>query len=204
MSSPLPRCQANGETKFWSKLKGGAKGFYKELGGLLPLICSALLRTSCGGHTLKDEVVTTVTLTGKVYRIDEYGKVRCQIADNRPVKTISLRPTAKKKGLLTAASSLREAFLGRESPWKPGSGAIEGEVTTKGGRVQRGLACPYCIRDGRKLEHWGSFSCLLGPKDRKGAHFLFVDAHVGRLLRLESAAVDAAAKREGSGPWGTV
>ena len=82
-----PRCQANGETKFWSKLKGGAKGFYKELGGLLPLVCSALLRASCGGHTLKDEVVTTVTLTGKVYRIDEYGKVRCQIADNRPVKS---------------------------------------------------------------------------------------------------------------------
>ena len=76
-----------------------------------------------------------MTLTGVVYRIDEYGKVRRQIADNRPVKTISLRPTAKKKGLLTAASSLREAFLGRESPWKPGSGAIEGEVTTKGGRV---------------------------------------------------------------------
>jgi len=63
---------------------------------------------------------------------------------------------------------------------------------------------PYCIRDNRKLEHWGSGSCFLGPEDRRGAHFLFVNTHVGRLLRLESAAVDAAAKREGKGPWGTV
>ena len=55
------RGQANGEAEFWFKLKGGTTGFYKELGGLLPLVCSALLRTSCGGHTLKDEVATTVT-----------------------------------------------------------------------------------------------------------------------------------------------
>ena len=63
------RGQANGETEFWFKLKGGTTGFYKELGGLLPLVCSALLRTARGGHTPKGEVAKTVTLTGEVYRI---------------------------------------------------------------------------------------------------------------------------------------
>ena len=98
--------------------------------------------------------------------------------------------------------SLREGFLGRESPWKPGSGAVEGEVTIKGGRIQRGFACLYCMRNGRKLQHWGSVSCFLTPKEREAVHFFFMNAHVGRLLRLKSAAIAAAANREGGSSWG--
>ena len=204
------RGQANGESMFWSKLKGGARGLLKELGVLLPLVHSALLKR--GGakmarqEALKDEEVRTVTTTGKVYelttvRIDERVSHTFVLRTPKPESSISLRAPMKRIGLLAAARSLREAFLGRESTWKPGSGAVEGEVTIKGGRIQRGFACLYCMREGRKLQHWGSVSCFLTPEERMEFHFFLMNTHVGRLLRLKSAAVAVAANREGGASW---
>ncbi len=200
------RGQANGESVFWSKLKGGARGFRQELGVLLPLVHSALLKTA-RREVFRDGEVRTVTTTGKVHRlttvrIGERARHIFLLRTPKPESSISLRVPSRRHGLMAAAKSLREAFLGRESPWKPGSGAVEGEVTIKGGRIQRGFACLYCMRNGRKLQHWGSVSCFLTPKEREAVHFFFMNAHVGRLLRLKSAAIAAAANREGGSSWG--
>ena len=112
-------------------------------------VYSALLETA-RREVFRDEEVRTVTTTGKVHRltevrIGERARHIFLLRTPKPESSISLRVPSRRHGLLAAAKPLREAFLGREGPWKPGSGAIEGEVAIKGGRIRRGFACLYCM-----------------------------------------------------------
>ena len=85
-------------------------------------------------------------------------------------KELPVLPAAQAQhGLLSAVGSLRRAFLARESPQKHGSKAVVGEVPVIGGSIQRGYACPYCLREERKLQHWGSVACFLDLKDHRAA-----------------------------------
>ena len=103
-----------------------------------------------------------------------------------------------KNGLFSVMKSLRSVFFSRESPWKDGGTPVEGEVTILGGAVQRGFACPFCIRNDRKLQHWGCVSCFLDISSRKAiGKFIFMNTFSKSLLRMKSLAVDAAATREG-------
>ena len=98
--------------------------------------------------------------------------------------------------------SLREAFLGRESPWKPGSGAIErAKLRSREPRADSAwlcllAACTACEMAGSSSTG-ALFRASSRQKNEKRPISFFINAHVGRLLRLKSADIAAAANREG-------
>ena len=94
-----------------------------------------------------------------VLRLDPDGKGKwVALAPElwRGPKALPVLPAAQAQhGLLSAVGSLRRAFLARESSLKHGSKAVVGEVPVIGGSIKRGFAFPYCLREERKLQHWG-------------------------------------------------
>lgn len=105
-------------------------------------------------------------------------------------------------GLLVTITSVRGAFLARESPWKPGTGVVVGEVSiTNRKAIMRGHACDYCLRDPYfsskhppapplKLQHWGSVACFLDLVDRKALGvLLFMHTRTTRTHAFKVAAV---------------
>jgi len=195
--------QVNSEAVFWSKIKGGVKGFLAEVRKVLPLVRGALgvLR---GVQRLKDHAVGKVATRGppQVLRLDPQGKGKwVPLAPELwgGPKTLKVHPAAQAQhGLLSVVGSLRRALLARESPLKHGSKAVVSEVPVVGGSIQRGFACPYCLREERKLQHWGSVACFLDLKDRRAVGVcVLMNTHAKSLLRMESWAAKTAAAREG-------
>lgn len=197
--------QVNGEAMFWAKIKGGVKPYLAEVRKLLPLVGGALgaLR---GVQRLADKPVLSVTTRGPphVLQLDPEGEGKwVALAPElwRGPKALPVLPAAQAQhGLLSVVGSLRRAFLARESPLKHGSKAVAGEVPVIGGSIQRGFACPYCLREERKLQHWGSVACFLDLKDRRAVGVcVLMNTHVEYQLRVQSGAAKTAAAREGRG-----
>ena len=60
------------------------------------------------------------------------------------------------------------------------------------------FACPYCLREDKKLQHWGSVACFLDLKDRRALGVcVLMNTHVKSQLRMQSEAAKVAAAREG-------
>ena len=95
----------------------------------------------------------------------------------------------------------RGFFGARESVEAGIGGDREGEVTIKGAEggfsVALPACCLYCMRNGRKLQHWGSVSCFLTPKEREAAHFFFY-----KRPRRAPASLEVRRHRCGSEPRG--
>ena len=114
-------------------------------------------------------------------------------------RVISVPLVAQRQhGILSVASSLRKAFLGRAKVLKEESGVVVGKIRVKivkpWGPVRNGWLCPHC-----ELEHWGSVACFLNETDRKAfGKLVFMNTHVACLLRLKSSSVEVAKTRAGS------
>jgi hypothetical protein len=190
--------QVNNEGTFWSKLKGGVDGVKREVKMLLPLVGSTLAKLVDGTNRdrLANKPVTMVLSRGpfRVLRDSQWI-----IVPGLRNKELKVHANAQAQhGLLSVVASLRRAFFSRENPWKHGTGAVEGQVTVRGGAIQRGFSCPYCLRDGRKLQHWGCVACFLDERSRKaiGACVL-MNTLTRSLLRQKSETAKTAAAREG-------
>ena len=198
--------QVNGEAVFWSKLKGGVGGFLAETQVMLPFVHFALKLLAVRG--LKDEKVKELETRGPARVLLNGAWVSSTSPSSWRAKFLSASPASwlakvhlkaqAQHGLLNKMASLRRARLARENPWKSGTGAVEGEVAVKGGAVQRGFACPYCVREGRRLQHWRCVACFLSGADRRALGvFVFANTCVPYLLRVKSEAANAAVMREG-------
>ena len=156
---------------------------------------------------LADKAVETVTTRGP-YRIFQVG-AWVEVSSAAPRQKVINVPAKlqSQHGLLSVVNSLRRFFFSRECPWKNGTGAVEGAVTIKGGSIQRGWACPYCLRDDGKggkvrLQHWGCVACFLDAKSRKSIGVLSLmntlATSTGRRSSAKSEAAVTAASREGN------
>ena len=195
--------QVNGEAMFWAKIKGGVNAYLTEVRNLLPLVGGALMELR-GVQRLADKPVLSVTTRGPphVLQLDPDGQGKwVALAPElwRGPKVLPVLPAAQAQhGLLSVVGSLRRAFLARESQLKHGSKAVVGEVPVIGGSIQRGFACPYCLREDRKLQHWGSVACFLDLKDRRAVGVcVLMNTHAKYQLRVKSGAAKTAAAREG-------
>ena len=192
--------QINNEAVYLSKIKGGAQGLVAELQKVSPLISSILKIIRVGGKSASAKSVTTVLARAVPSRIltpnEEW------VDGPQPVRgprSLTVHVNAQgRHGLASKAKSFLQAFFARENPWKAGSGAVEGEVSVKGGAIQRGWACRYCLRDGRNLQHWGCVACFLDLESRKTLGILvLLNTNAANLIRQHSEAAKAASAREG-------
>ena len=190
--------QVNGEASFWSKTKGGTKGILSELRKVLPLIFTILVRTG-GVKSLASKSVTIVRTNGPRKLLCDRQWVEDAGHQWCGPKVLNVHVNAQAQhGLVCKINSLVRFFFARENPWKPCSGAVEGEVPVNRGSIQRGSVCPYCHRDGRNLQHWGCVACFLGVKSRKilGVCIL-MNTFAPSLVRQRSEAAKVASTREG-------
>ena len=198
---------------FWTKVTGGVNSFLAEVNMLLPLVGSVVAtlkaRAPAGAPATHLErigniTVKTVTTRGPplFLRSTSDGKSEWAPVSVEWGGPKEIQVNAHQFGPLSVVSSWRRAFFARESPWKAGTGAVEGELPVKGRltkvAIRRGEACPYCIRDGRKLQHWGCVACFLDPESRRALGVLvLMNTHLKSLVRLGSKAAETAEARAG-------
>jgi len=85
-------------------------------------------------------------------RLVEYNWQAVQQQQQQQQKLIAVHPMAQVvSGLLATITSLRAVFLGRESPWKPGTGVVVGQVMATTGEVMRQRLCLQLLSARSKL-----------------------------------------------------
>jgi hypothetical protein len=173
--------QVNGEAAFWSKVPSGPSGVFAEVKRIFPFITSMIQkweRKNKASLLKADKKTTSVVIKRWLELVfDEHtGKAEWVATTARGPKTVAVHTNAQVvHGLVRIVRSLRSFLFSRESPWKPGTGPVEGQVSCMG-KVQRGAACSRCLRDPNcgtssppapptRLQHWGSVACFLDLGD---------------------------------------
>ena len=212
--------QVNGEAVFWSKVPGGVSGLKAEVKTMLPLVHGFIDKVenirreqlSKADKTIKTVVIRRQMMFVKkvvVWEgipIDTGDWVVKPQHEQHPPREVVVKAEAQAVlGLLSTTHTFRRFFLARESPWKPGTGPVVGQVRCESGEVRRGFSCRWCLRDPNfgsssppapptNLQHWGSVACFLNAEERAGAAFLFMNTHT-----TSTFAAKTAAARKGGG-----
>ena len=206
--------QVNGEAVFWSKVPGGVSGLKAEVKTMLPLVHGFIDKVENNRRELlskADKTIKTVVIRRQMMFVKKVvvwegipidtgdWVVKPQHEQHPPREVVVKAEAQAVLGLLSTTHTFRRFFLARESPWKPGTGPVVGQVRCESGEVRRGFACRWCLRDPNfgsssppapptNLQHWGSVACFLNAEERAGVAFLFMNTRTTSTFAAKTAA----------------